>query len=472
MEASLPISAAARLGTAAKAPALPAVASITLPLRFMFAGILALSAGTAWLILQPSVLATYHYNQHVIAVTHLFVLGWICSVVMGAMYQLVPVALETQLHSERLAKVQFVFHVVGFAGMVWMLRAWNMKQVGHFGAILAFGVLLFIYNIARTLLKVSRWNVVAISIASAIFWIGLTILAGLSLATAKLPFDPEVQSLSIWSRLLEPVAATVRQFNPLSAMHAHAHLGAIGFFVMLIVGVSYKLIPMFTLSEVQNTRRALTSVILLNAGLLGSFVSVLTSSPAKFGFALLIVSALALYGVELSAILRARKRGPIDWGVRYFVTAVVLLAPLSIVGVVLAWPKLPLNALTGQLENVYGFLGLIGVVTFAIAGMLYKIVPFLVWFGTYSRHIGKAKVPALGDLYSTRLQAAGYGLFLSGVLLTCVATLLEHASCVRLGSALIGGAVLTLILNFLAMLRHFLRPQLTPLRITTVVKPS
>ncbi len=31
---------------------------------------------------------------------------------------------------------------------------------------------------------------------------------------------------------------------------------------MLIVGVSYKLVPMFTISEIQSRRRALASVVL------------------------------------------------------------------------------------------------------------------------------------------------------------------------------------------------------------------
>ena len=84
-------------------------------------------------------LASYHYNQYVIALTHLFVLGWICSIVMGAMYQLVPVALETKLYSEKLARWQFAFHFVGFIGMVWMFRTRNMKQVGHFGSVLTVG---------------------------------------------------------------------------------------------------------------------------------------------------------------------------------------------------------------------------------------------------------------------------------------------------------------------------------------------
>ena len=81
-------------------------------------GLAALLFGMGWLTARPSLLATYHYNQSVIAATHLFVLGWICTVVMGSMYQLVPVALETRLYSERLAAVQFVCHVVGFIGMV------------------------------------------------------------------------------------------------------------------------------------------------------------------------------------------------------------------------------------------------------------------------------------------------------------------------------------------------------------------
>ena len=106
---------------------------------FIMSGLLALCTGMAWLALQPSLLASYHYNQNVIAVTHLFVLGWICSVVMGAMYQLVPVALETKLYSEKLACVHFVVHVVGFVGMVWMFRVWHMTQLAHFGSALRFG---------------------------------------------------------------------------------------------------------------------------------------------------------------------------------------------------------------------------------------------------------------------------------------------------------------------------------------------
>jgi hypothetical protein len=477
MEAILPISAtfkppAGRGGApfGANAP------STLLPLVFIITGLLAMATGVGWLIVRPAILAMYHYNQYVIAVTHLFVLGSICSIVMGAMYQLVPVALETKLYSERLACWQFAFHVVGFAGMVWMFWVWNMKEVGHFGSAFAVGMGMFVYNIARTLRRVPKWNVTATAVAAALVWISLTVTAGLVIAITKsvnaMAFDQPAESVSAVMRGMQPIASFMSRFETINTMHAHAHLGGVGFCTMLIVGVSYKLIPMFTLSEVQSQRRAVCSVALLNIGLAGSFVTILLGSPWKLAFALVTIGALAVYGWELTAILRARKRRALDWGIKYFLTAVVLLLPLSALAIVLSWAGLPMNAFTGQLENAYGFLGLVGVVTFAIIGMLYKIIPFLVWFRRYSREIGHAKVPSLAEMYSTRLQAAGYWTWLAGLAATCAAIMLASETSVRWGCALLGMSVATLAINVAVMLTHFFRPKLKPLAIRSTIAPK
>jgi hypothetical protein len=444
---------------------------------FTLTGLLALCVGIAWLVMQPSILAIYHYNQNVIAATHLFVLGWICSVVMGAMYQLVPVALETSLYSEKLARWQFVFHVVGFVGMVCMFRVWNMEQVGHFGSVLAVGVVLFVYNIARTLWRVRKWSVTATAVSAALVWISLTIILGLSIAVAKSVNDYESPASTTGTAAvilhgLKWVAGFLTPFGAISTMHAHAHLGGVGFFTMLIVGVSYKLIPMFTLSEVQSRGRAIGSVILLNVGLAGSFVTILRHSPLKPTFALVVAAALAIYGWELKAILRARKRRTLDWGIKYFLTAIMLLLPLSVLAVVLSWPGLPQNTFTGQLENLYGFLGLIGVVTFAIMGMLYKIIPFLVWFGRYSRQIGRAKVPALADLYSARLQTLGYWAWLAGLAVTSGAIVLANETGISIGCGFLALGVLTLGLNAGKMLSHYFKPSPFPLPISTLPKTA
>jgi hypothetical protein len=455
-------SAATTLQLGAAAP------SIKLPLAFMLTGLGALLLGVLWLVAQPSLLASYHYNQYVIAVTHLFVLGFICSIVMGAMYQLVPVALETKLYSECLARWQFAFHLVGVIGMVWMFRKWDMKQVGHFGTVMTVGVGLFVFNIAQTLRRVPKWNVTATAVTAALFWISLTVIAGLSIATGKCTYESTAGLVTVGGVKtlvggLRSLAGFMSHFDAISTMHAHAHLGSVGFFILLIVGVSYKLIPMFTLSEVQSQRRAGLSVVLLNVGLAGSFVTILLRSPWKLAFALVVIAALAIYGWELTAILRARKRRALDWGIRYFLTAVALLIPLSLLSIVLSWPSLPLTPFTGQLENLYGFLGLLGVVSFAIMGMLYKIISFLVWFGVYSPHIGRAQVPALADMYSPRLQMTGYWSFLAGSVTISVGILRESESVVRLGSLLFGLSVMMLLGNVGKILTHLGRPQITPL---------
>jgi hypothetical protein len=417
--------------------------AVTVPLRFVVTGLVALLLGAGLLIARPDLLATYHYNQYVIATTHLFVLGFICTVVMGAMYQLVPVALETRLHSVRLARWQYIAHTVGFAGMVWMFWKWDMKEVGHFASVLALGVGWFVYNMVRTLRSIPRWNAVAFGIASSLAWLSLTILAGLSLAATK-----------CW---------TFSPFDTVAAMHAHAHLGVAGVFLILIVAVSFKLVPMFALSELQSPRRAAWSLGLLNAGLLGAVTTILLQSALKFFFALVIVAGLVVYAVELRAILRARKRRSLDWGLKSFLTALGLLVPLSIIGTALAWPGLPLTEFTGQLENLYGFLALVAVVGFAILGMLCKIVPFLVWYHSYSAHIGRAKVPSLGDMSEPLLLAAGYWTFLAAISWFSVTILMASEPAVRVGAILLAASLACYAGNFATVLSHWLRPRVQSL---------
>jgi hypothetical protein len=358
---------------------------------------------------------------------------------MGAMYQLVPVALETRLFSERLGRWQFVMHVAGVTGMIWTFWIWNLKQAGHWACLVALGVGLFVYNIARTLAQVPRWNVVAAGIASALVWLSLTILAGSYVVAAKCwDFSP---------------------FVPMAQMHAHAHLGVAGVFLMMIVAVSYKLVPMFLLSEVQKPRRAAWSVGLLNAGVAAVFVTVLFQSRWKPAAAGLLVAGLTVFGLEMGAIVRARKRAQLDWGIRYFVTALQLLAPVCGIGLVLSWPALPLTQITGQLENVYGFLALVAVVSLAILGMLYKIVPFLVWWARYSREVGRKKVPSFAELYSARLQVVGYWLFLAALAGTTAGALMGHERVTQAGCATLAASLTVFAANMLLILRHFWRRQ-------------
>jgi hypothetical protein len=259
---------------------------------------------------------------------------------------------------------------------------------------------------------------------------------------------------------LEWVAAWVGRFDQMSLMHTHAHLGVLGGFVLLLVTFSFKLLPMFLLSEVQSERRVWWSLGLINGSLLGLSISMALRSPWKLFFAGTMLVALGIYGLEVRAIFMGRKRRVLDPPLRMFLCGLMLLIPTGVLAGILSWPGLALTAFTGQLENLYGFLAVFGLITTVLLGMLFKILPFLVWYGTYSPHLGRAKVPALGEMYSSRLIRVG-GVFHALALVTVSAgILLANAAVVRWGALLLAVAVILHGLNYALILSHRVRPQL------------
>lgn len=76
---------------------------------------------------------------------------------------------------------------------------------------------------------------------------------------------------------------------------------------------------------------------------------------------------------------------------------------------------------------------------------------------------GRNKVPALADLYSPALQAAGYWLFVAGLLLTSVATALGHETFVRAGCVVLLFSVAVFVVNIGKILAHLVRPRIGPL---------
>ncbi|MGE3308760.1 MAG: hypothetical protein AB7O66_02230 [Limisphaerales bacterium] len=451
-------------------PSGPAAPDVTLPLRFMAVGLASLLATVVLLVIRPDVLTTYHYNQWTTAITHLFVLGFGLSVAMGAMYQLVPVALETRLHSERLARWHFPVHLVSVAGMVWMFWVWDMKQVGHFGSGLALGVGLFVWNVVQTLRRAPRWTVVSFGITSTVFWLAAVVIAGLAVAAAKSTYERVGQpgispALGATLEGLQAVAMFVGRFEPLGVMHAHAHLGVLGVFLVLIIGVGYRLVPMFLISDIQSRARAWASIGLLNAGILLSFATIVLQHPLKPAAALVVIAGLGLYGIELTTIVRARRRRSVDGGLQVFLISQALLAPVALLGLWLAQPGLALDESVGRLENTYGFLGLFGVVALAILGMLHKILPFLIWFVAYSQEVGRSRTPTLQEMGSPRLQAACFVLWITGLGVGTAAILLAHTAASRFAALLLAAGLLALLVNAGRILSHLVRPRRQPLRL-------
>src|SRR6187401_1382636 len=73
------------------------VAGARLPLAFIGTGLVAFALAVGALAVRPQLLLLPHSHPHVVALAHLWLPGFLLSVSMGAMYQLMPVVLGTAL---------------------------------------------------------------------------------------------------------------------------------------------------------------------------------------------------------------------------------------------------------------------------------------------------------------------------------------------------------------------------------------
>lgn len=360
-----------------------------LPLAFMGLALAWLVAATGMLLVQPDLLSLPHVHPRVVALTHAWVLGFFVTVACGAIYQLAPVALGTTLVSERYGWWHLGLHAVGVPGMVWSFWVWDMTALGHFGTAVALGILLFSVNTWRTIRHSGRSGTVAWSLALAAGWLLLTVLLGLLLAANR-----------FWYFL--PV-------DPIALLRAHAHLGLVGFFVTLLQGVGFQLVPMFTLGEVRDWRLANIGLALSQGGLLvlgpaliwhGEWIALLSATA--------ITAGMLCSAVGLRRSLATRKKRALDPGTRAFLRGGVGVIAAGAVGMVLLVPGTPWGSAAGGFGAMtYALIAVAGGLLPCIAGMMCKIVPFLTWMRAYGPHVGRMPTPAAGALTQPRIERWG-----------------------------------------------------------------
>jgi hypothetical protein len=247
------------------------------------------------------------------------------------------------------------------------------------GGLVLAGLALFAYQALWAFRLAPRWNRVATAVAWVVVYLLLTPLVGL------------VQALTLRFGFYDP-----------DRLFLHLALGLLGVFLLSILGVGYKLVSMFTLTH--GVDESVLGLFLWAANL-GLWALALGE---RSGYALLLLAyGLALY--DTRRILGHRMKRELDVGVRHY------LAGLFFLG--LALLALPFAPLWAGVWFVLGFVGLV------VTGMLYKIVPFLVWTHKYAPRAGRARVPLLKEMLPERAAYLAGGLFALGALLAPFAPL-------------------------------------------------
>jgi hypothetical protein len=367
--------------------------SVTLPLAYLATAAIAFVLAALALPGLGAALAGHYYHPRLLALTHVVTLGWITLAIMGASYQLIPVAIERPLYSERLALWQLPGLAAGIFGMVSHFWLGRWDGLSWAAALVGGGILAHVINVALSVRGLPRWSFTARGVALALGGLALTAAFGVTLAITH--------------------GAHVFPSGLLGAVHAHFHLALFGWIAPMIVAVAARVYPMFLLAPEPGGWGAS-----LQLGGLGLGVAALAAGLALGRPALVVPGAvgvavaLGVHVAWVAGIARRRKRPTLDWGLRFVLTGTACLVPSGVLGLALA-----LGLGSGpRTALAYAVLALGGWVSLTIVGMMLKIVPFLVWYRVYASRAGREPVPTLAQLSWPAGERLAYGLLTAGTL--------------------------------------------------------
>lgn len=388
---------------------------------FSFGALSFLVASIVLFIAAPDL--TQHYlSPRLLTLTHLLILGWITMIIFGALYQLIPVVMEVKLYSEKLAVVSFFL----FAGGLITLSAsfWTFNfgrsiglEVGGYLTVTA--VILFAINTILSAAKTERKTIENAFIITAVIWLLLTVTLGI---------------LIVLNFAFHFISG-----SHLELLKLHAHIGFIGWFLMLVVGVASKLMPMFLIVHKLPVKLLSYAYFLINGGLIllsvgyyyfpEKWFMLLSALPILLG----VIAFLRFNYVAFSK--RIRKK--LDVGMKLSATAFILLAISLVMGfAILIGPNF-LGAMQTRFEIAYGILIVLGFLTALVLGQTYKTLPFIIWLQKYQSKVGKIKVPLPQELYSEKIAGYHFYSFVSGIIVLISGILLAEVIVIRIGAALI-----------------------------------
>ncbi len=381
--------------------------SINISLRHIKTALIFLPVFFALMFFDSKNFNSYFFmNVKVIALVHIYTLGFLMMIIMGASYMLLPVALGVKIAYEKLffpVYYAFVLSLLLFViGMYYIIG----PLIALGGLFLFVSVLIYNVNMLLSLRKIRKWDYSAAGIAFAYFYLFIGLLAGLYLA------------LSLYFGI---------GFNLFDILKDHIYSMFAGFTAMLFIAVSYRLLPMFYMTKTPESLYWKSDFVVTNAGIITIFASSIFAGSAPVVEAylnetggLLLGTGILLYCFIFFNLMIKRLKKKLDITAFYLFGAIIFLIFSAATGLLLTIaPQTELDSYSG-INGIYysfGFLALFGFAGMAIIGFSYKIFPFLISLKIFE----KTKKGAYGKLFSDEktkyLKYLIFALFLSGTIL-------------------------------------------------------
>ncbi|MHB1200237.1 MAG: hypothetical protein ACYCZ6_11885 [Polaromonas sp.] len=371
---------------------------------------------------------------------HLITIGWLSLLMLGALYQFVPVITNTPLYSQRLPLYSLLVIGPGLAallagfmalgGVPFLTTAW--LPIG--GSLVLTGFVLGAINLAATLWRARPLPLPAGFVAFSLVFLLLTGLMGLGFALAFALPQPPAFLLTLTGGGL--------------SLHVAAGLG--GWFMLTVMGVSYRLLSMFMLAPDEPRRSTYAVLILTVAGLALLVAGGLTGlwSGLAVGWIKALGAALAglgalFYLADIIEFYRARKRRHLELNSLTAAAALSLITLALVLGALaMAWGVLE------RFAGAIGYLFVFGGLTGLGLSQLYKIIPFLTWLEVFGKKLGKGPVPRVQDLVNEPRAKPAFALYFAVTVLASAALASDQAMLWKIAAVLQLATTLLIVVEF------------------------
>jgi hypothetical protein len=408
-----------------------------LPRLYLTFAHLCLLAACAALALAPRSVAGFYYHPKMIAVVHLVTLGWISASILGSLYLISPMTLGIALPRRRLDGWAFWLYVIGTLGMT--THFWLDEPRGMV------------------------WS--AALVIAAFAWV--TGRVGLGLSSARLPPELKLHFLLAFGNLALAAAlgfaVGLDKFLPvlpgrsLTNVLAHAHLAALGWVLMLVMGAGYRLLPMLLPAAPPRGLALWLGGSLLEVGVLGLAWGLLAESRFLAPFGACALLALGIFIANIGWMLRHRRpparhlRHP-DYAVRQIFAAVACLAAAAGLGGLLLLA--PDAAWKPAVAMAYGTLGLLGFFGQMIAGVAARLLPIRAYLDAPTVAGCSRASPPPAALPSHTLERLVFWLWVPAVPVLAVALALDWIAGIRLAATSLGAGVLCGLVSHALIVRR------------------
>ena len=405
-------------------------------LPFYIYASLALLCGCVMLFCSAGAFTQHYFHPHTLAITHMMALGWGTMMILGAGHQLIPVLIEAPLHSKRLAQICFTLAATGIPLLVHGFYTFTFSWPAQTGGIfINLAIIIYLINFALSLAKSKHENVHAVFAFTATLWLLLTAVFGLL--------------------LLYNFTHQIFAESSLHYLSQHANMGIAGWFLLMVIGVGSRLIPMFMISKYNQPKILWIIYALINISLAGFLMMQLYFKNSTLDLVplLAILIALLLFGFYCKKAYDQRIRKKLDTQMKLSLLSVLLMAvPVIVLSLLLQWQ--PAVKLQNPLVLLYGFSIFFGWLTALIFGMTFKTLPFIIWNKVYHARAGLGKTPNPKDLFSSRFFSgmtifyfAGFVLFATGVFSASVFIIKIGAALLFIAALLYNGNVFKIIFH-------------------------